>query len=92
APDGLESLPSPDAVFIGGGVNQAMLETVWRLMPDDARLVCNAVTIESEMLLTRWHGEKGGSLMRVEISTAAPLGRMRGWDRARPVVQWSVTK
>ncbi|MGB3148076.1 MAG: precorrin-6y C5,15-methyltransferase (decarboxylating) subunit CbiE, partial [Paracoccaceae bacterium] len=31
APDGLESLPSPDAVFIGGGVNQAMLETVWRL-------------------------------------------------------------
>jgi precorrin-6Y C5,15-methyltransferase (decarboxylating) len=30
--------------------------------------------------------------MRIEISHAAPLGRYRSWEAARPVVQWSVVK
>ena len=61
-------------------------------MPEGVRLVVNAVTIESEALLARCHAEKGGSLMRFDIANAAPLGRMRGWEPARPVVQWSVVK
>lgn len=86
------NLPTPNAAFIGGGANSAGIETVWTALPVGARLVVNAVTIESEMLLTQCHAEKGGSLMRVEIASAAPLGRMRGWEAARPVVQWSITK
>jgi precorrin-6B C5,15-methyltransferase / cobalt-precorrin-6B C5,C15-methyltransferase len=92
APAGLGDYPAPDAVFIGGGANQAVLETVWGLLPKGARLVTNAVTLESEALFAAWHADKGGTLMRFDIATAAPLGRMRGWDASRPVIQWSVVK
>lgn len=91
-PTVVADLPKPDAVFIGGGANLAGIETVWAAIPEGVRLVVNAVTIDSEALLARCHAEKGGSLMRFEIASAAPLGRMRGWEPARPVVQWSVVK
>lgn len=90
APHALRGLPAPDAVFIGGGGDEALLEALWPLMPGGCRLVGNAVTLETEALYTRWSGAKGGTLTRIEIAGAAPLGRMRGWSAARPVVQWSV--
>jgi precorrin-6Y C5,15-methyltransferase (decarboxylating) len=34
----------------------------------------------------------GGELSRIDIAQCQPLGRMRGWAAARPVVQWSVVK
>lgn len=92
APDALTDLPPPDCIFIGGGASQALFEALWQRLPQGRRLVANAVTLETEALLTRWHGERGGQLLRVELAEAAPLGRMRGWDRARPVTQWSVTR
>jgi len=60
------------------------------LAPSGARLVANAVTLETEALLTQWAAEKGGSLLRLELAEAKPLGRLRGWEPARPIVQWSV--
>ncbi|SMX34846.1 precorrin-6y C5,15-methyltransferase (decarboxylating) subunit CbiE [Actibacterium lipolyticum] len=90
--DRLDDLPTPNAVFIGGGASDALLTAVWERIPQGTRLVGNAVTLETEMLFTNWHADKGGSLMRVELAEAEPLGRMRGWARARPVVQWSVTR
>ena len=50
------------------------------------------MTLETEALLMAWHGAKGGHLLRVELAEAAPLGAMRGWNCARPVIQWSVTR
>lgn len=90
--DGLSDLPPPDAVFIGGGADQAGLETVWAAIPPGTRLVMNAVTLDSEALAYDWHHRHGGELIRVDIARAAPLGRMRGWEPARPVVQWSVVR
>lgn len=90
--EALPKLPAPDAVFIGGGADQAGLDTVWATMPTGARLVINAVTIESEMLLAHWHRQVGGDLFRYDIAQALPLGRMLGWAPARPVVQWSVIR
>jgi len=92
APEGLDGLPAPDAVFVGGGVSEAMLQTVWLLMPKGARLVANAVTLEAEVLLATWQSQKGGDLLRVELARANPLGRKRGWKSNYPIVQWSVTK
>ena len=88
-----EALPPdrPDAVFVGGGASQAVLEALWARLPPGARLVANAVTLETESLLARWHADHGGRLLRIDIAEAAPLGRMRGWTPARPIVQWSVT-
>jgi precorrin-6Y C5,15-methyltransferase (decarboxylating) len=91
-PAAIADLPKPDAVFVGGGANSGGIETVWAAIPEGTRLVINAVTIESEALLSAYHAEKGGHLMRFEIASAGPLGRMRGWEPARPVVQWSVMK
>lgn len=90
APDGLETLARPDAVFLGGGASEALLERLWALAPAGTRLVANGVTLESEVLFTSWAASRGGSLLRLEMAEAAPLGRMRGWVPARPILQWSV--
>jgi precorrin-6Y C5,15-methyltransferase (decarboxylating) len=90
--DAVAGLPRPDAVFIGGGVSQKLLETLWRIIPPGTRLVANAVTLEAEVLLANWHATKGGALMRIELAHAKPLGTKRGWSSAYPIVQWSVTR
>jgi precorrin-6B C5,15-methyltransferase / cobalt-precorrin-6B C5,C15-methyltransferase len=92
APDALDGLAAPDAVFIGGGLSEALLEDLWARLRAGTRVVANAVTLESEALLARWHGAHGGHLMRFDISEAAPLGSKRGWRAAYPIVQWSVTR
>jgi precorrin-6Y C5,15-methyltransferase (decarboxylating) len=82
----------PDAVFIGGGLSQRLLEALWARLPAGTRLVANAVTLESEALLAHWHGASGGSLLRIELADAVPLGARHGWRARYPVVQWSVTR
>ena len=92
APDGLQTLPRPDAVFIGGGASDHLLTTIWALIPAGTRLVANAVTLENEALFAQWSAQMGGSLLRIELSQAEPLGTKRGWQPLRPIIQWSVTK
>jgi precorrin-6B C5,15-methyltransferase / cobalt-precorrin-6B C5,C15-methyltransferase len=92
APSALHGLPTPDAVFIGGGLSGEMLDHLWSVMSPGTRLVANAVTLESEALLGQWHQEHGGDLMRIELANATPLGSKRGWRSAYPIVQWSVTR
>jgi precorrin-6Y C5,15-methyltransferase (decarboxylating) len=82
---------APDAVFIGGGLSDALLTDLFARLPAGTRLVANAVTLESEALLARAHGEKGGDLLRIELADAAPLGSRRGWRAHYPLVQWGVT-
>ncbi len=91
APKALQGLEAPDAVFIGGGINEEMLRWLWEALPAGTRLVANGVTLEAEMLLSQWHADKGGDLMRVEISNSQPLGRKRGWKSSYPIQQWCVT-
>ncbi|PTX42807.1 precorrin-6Y C5,15-methyltransferase (decarboxylating) [Gemmobacter caeni] len=81
----LPRLPRPDAIFVGGGFDEGL----FALLPKEARLVVNAVTLETDALLTRLHACQGGNLMRFDIARAEPLGPMRGWHPLRPVVQWS---
>lgn len=92
APAVLSDLAPPDAVFVGGGANQGLLQGLWDALPMGGRMVCNGVTLETEGLLADWHATKGGTLMRIDLAQAAPLGRMRGWAASRPVVQWSAVK
>lgn len=92
APEALADLPPPDAVFVGGGLSEALLTALWALLPAGCRVVANAVTLESEALLARWHGLHGGRLLRIELAEAAPLGGRFGWRSAYPVVQWSAAR
>jgi precorrin-6Y C5,15-methyltransferase (decarboxylating) len=93
APEALAGLPAPDAVFIGGGVTgEAVADACWNALSPGGRLVAHAVTLESERVLVDWHGRVGGSLTRVAIERAHPLGRFTTWRPALPVVQWSAEK
>lgn len=87
----LAGLPRPHAIFIGGGFDMALFTALQSIAPKACRLVVNAVTLETEYALLQLHAQHGGALLRIELAHAAPLGRMRGWQPSRPVVQWSVT-
>lgn len=90
APDALSSLDAPDAVFIGGGLSDEMLSVIWAQVPTGTRIVANAVTLEAEAVLAKWHNDKGGDMLRIELAQSVPLGRKRGWKAAYPIVQWSI--
>ncbi|UPW11518.1 precorrin-6y C5,15-methyltransferase (decarboxylating) subunit CbiE [Gordonia terrae] len=92
APDELADAPRPDAVFIGGGLDEEILSLAWAALADRGRLVVNAVTVENQALVTRRHGELGGTLRRLSVETVAPLGTMSTWRPALPIVQWAVDK
>ncbi len=92
APDVLDGFALPDCVFIGGGGSQALLDHLWSLLPEGTRIVANGVTLETETVLMAAHARWGGHLLKVELAEVAPLGRMRGWNSARPVLQWSVIR
>lgn len=91
APEALAGLLPPQAIFVGGGFSLALFRVLQSLAPPACRLVVNAVTLETETALAELHARHAGELLRIELAHAAPLGRMRGWLPARPVVQWSVT-
>ncbi|WP_136650231.1 precorrin-6y C5,15-methyltransferase (decarboxylating) subunit CbiE [Paracoccus aeridis] len=88
----LPGLPTPDAVFIGGGLDGALLDAVWAGLPAGTRIVAHGVTLETESLLAGAQARLGGTLLRIELSQAAPLGGKRGWKASHPVVQWSVMR
>ncbi|KAA1180002.1 precorrin-6y C5,15-methyltransferase (decarboxylating) subunit CbiE [Rhizobium tropici] len=93
APNALAGLPAPDAIFIGGGGSDAgVLDAAIGQLKSSGRLVANAVTTEMEALLLAEQARRGGSLIRIDIARAAPVGRMTGWRPAMPVTQWSWTK
>lgn len=93
APDALNGLPEPDAIFLGGGGSEAgVIDTAIAALKRGGRLVANAVTLEMEAVLLTEHSKRGGSLTRIEISRAQPIGGMSGWRPAMPVTQWRWTK
>jgi precorrin-6B C5,15-methyltransferase / cobalt-precorrin-6B C5,C15-methyltransferase len=93
APDALQGLPTPDAVFVGGGASrEGVLDAVWQALPPGGRLVVNSVTLETEAVLIARQARHGGGLLRLAIERAGPVGGRTGWRAAMPVVQWSVTK
>jgi len=88
APDALAGLATPDAIFIGGGGDSAVLDAASRGLRSGGRLVVNAVTLETEALLLARHAALGGELIRIAISRAEPVGEKTGWRAAMPVTQW----
>jgi precorrin-6Y C5,15-methyltransferase (decarboxylating) len=93
APEVLAGLPTPDAIFVGGGAGSpGLLETCWSALPGGGRLVVNVTTLESEQSVFAARSRHGGELTRIEITQAAPIGRFTGWRPAMPVTQWITRK
>jgi precorrin-6Y C5,15-methyltransferase (decarboxylating) len=93
APAALANLSRPAAVFVGGGAaDPGVLDAATSALASGGRLVVNAVTLETEALLLARHAALGGTLIRIAVSRAEPVGGMMGWRPALPVTQWSWTK
>jgi precorrin-6Y C5,15-methyltransferase (decarboxylating) len=97
APAAFDALAAPNAIFVGGGATTpGLIDAARAALRSGGRLVVNAVTLETESALLTYQSQCGGSLTRIEISRAAPLGsepaRMTGWRPARPIVQWTWVK
>ncbi|MFI9246089.1 precorrin-6y C5,15-methyltransferase (decarboxylating) subunit CbiE [Streptomyces sp. NPDC053086] len=93
APAALAELPTPDAVFVGGGLTApGLLDACWAALPRGGRLVANTVTLESEALLADAYRRHGGELVRLAVAHAVPVGGFTGWRQAMPVTQWAVQK
>ncbi|SLN58983.1 Precorrin-6Y C(5,15)-methyltransferase [decarboxylating] [Roseovarius litorisediminis] len=91
-PQALQGLEPPDAVFIGGGLSRDTFKAAWTALRPLGRLVCNAVTLESEALLLDLHKEHGGQLVKLQVNRAEPVGPLTGWRPLMPVTQWSLIK
>jgi precorrin-6B C5,15-methyltransferase / cobalt-precorrin-6B C5,C15-methyltransferase len=90
---GVDGVPRPSAIFIGGGLTQpGLLESCYDRLPTGGRLVANAVTAESEAVLVQWYSRVDGELRRFQHYRGEPVGGFTGWRPAMPVTQWSVTK
>jgi precorrin-6Y C5,15-methyltransferase (decarboxylating) len=93
APETLNGLPAPDAVFIGGGIGiSGVFETAWDKLKSGGRIVANVVTIEGEMHLYDLQEKHGGELVRLEISNLTPIGSYRALKPRMPVTQWRTQK
>lgn len=93
APDTLDGLPAPDAVFIGGGIGtEGLAEACWNALPAGGRLAANAVTLEGEATVSRLQERWGGGLTRIAISHAESVGRFRAWSALRTVTQFHAVK
>ncbi|WP_237773898.1 precorrin-6y C5,15-methyltransferase (decarboxylating) subunit CbiE [Actinosynnema sp. ALI-1.44] len=89
----VDGLATPDAVFIGGGLTaDGMVEWALAALRPGGRLVVNAVTVESEAVVARWHARLGGDLVRISVSRGSPVGGFTGWRPLMPVTIWTVSK
>jgi precorrin-6Y C5,15-methyltransferase (decarboxylating) len=79
-------------MFVGGGASEAVLDAAVAALRPGGRLVVNAVTLETEALLIARHAAAGGTLIRIAIERAEPLGGMTTWRPALPVTQWTWIK
>jgi precorrin-6Y C5,15-methyltransferase (decarboxylating) len=92
APAALADLPRPNAVFIGGGAQDpAVIDAAWDALPPDGRIVVNAVTIETEVVLVTTCRAYGGTLTRLSVARMDAVGHMHAFRPAMTVTQWAAT-
>lgn len=93
APEALNGLVAPDAIFIGGGVTlPGVLQQCWASLKPGGRLLANAVTLQSEAALVAWREQVGGELTRISVAQAQPLGDFDTWRSALPITLLAVRK
>lgn len=89
APDGLESFPDPDAVFIGGtgGNLQQLLSICCKRLRVNGRIVLNAATIETMQQALQVFSEEGymANITQAQISRSKPILDMTRFEALNPV-------
>ena len=96
APEGLEDLPDPDRVFIGGsgGMLEEIIDGVDRRLKVDGRIVVNAVTLDTltkTVELLEGHGYTV-EVTCVNIAKTKPLSEYKLLEAQNPVYIIAATK
>ncbi|MEP0518934.1 MAG: precorrin-6y C5,15-methyltransferase (decarboxylating) subunit CbiE [Hyphomicrobiales bacterium] len=96
------TMPLPDALFLGGGIDPEIIEAAVSHLKARGRLVAHAVTIESEAFLAAAFGKYGGDLTRISVARSEAIGprgdrdghshKFHGFKPAMTVTQWSLVK
>lgn len=90
--EAIDTLPQPNAIFIGGGLSAGVLEQCLEKLAPLGRFVAHGVTIEAESELCQAQAQFGGELARIAVETSDTIGRFRGWKPLRTVTQWAWVK
>ncbi len=93
APHVFADLPTPEAIYIGGGSSApGLIDGAYDALAPGGRLVANAVTLETQAASVGWRARWGGELVQISVAHAEPVGRYSGWRAAMPIVQWRLVK
>jgi precorrin-6Y C5,15-methyltransferase (decarboxylating) len=93
APQTVAGLDPPDAIFVGGGIaDPELLPTLWDALRAGGRMVANVVSLAGERAVLDWQAQHGGTLTRIALSHAEPLGAQQGWRPQLPVTQLAAAK
>ncbi|SON53061.1 precorrin-6y C5,15-methyltransferase (decarboxylating) subunit CbiE [Vibrio tapetis] len=89
APLGLDDLPQPSSVFIGGSRGQmdSILDTVWQRLANKGVLVASAVTVDSVSEIYSWAKRHGVAVQvqLVSISNGVPLAHYTRYQADNPI-------
>lgn len=89
APQGLETFPDPDAIFIGGtgGEMVDLIQTCCQRLKEGGRIVLNAATIENLYRANEAFAQAGfqTSIMHAQISRSKPILGMNRFVPLNPI-------
>lgn len=88
----LDALPTPDAIFIGGGGEPALIDKAFAALKPGGRIVANAVTLDTETAVLAAQRKFGGTLTRLSVERLDAVGGEQAFRPAMTVTQWSAVK
>ncbi len=95
APEGLDHLPNPDRIFVGGGLSkQGLLEYLIKRLKKDGILVATTILLESLNRLLEFCKRKGLKFhaQQIEIREISPLGKGHMAKSSNPITVFTIYK
>jgi precorrin-6Y C5,15-methyltransferase (decarboxylating) len=88
----LDRLPTPDAIFIGGGGEAVLIDKAYAALKPGGRIVANAITLDTETAVLAAQRKFGGTLTRLSVERLDAVGGKQAFRPAMTVTQWSAVK
>jgi precorrin-6Y C5,15-methyltransferase (decarboxylating) len=88
----LDGLPAPDAIFIGGGGEPALIDKAYSALKPGGRIVANAITLDTEKAVLAAQSRLGGTLTRLSVERLDTVGGKQAFRPAMTVTQWTAAK
>ncbi|WP_439033330.1 precorrin-6y C5,15-methyltransferase (decarboxylating) subunit CbiE [Agarivorans sp. QJM3NY_33] len=96
APQALQDLAPPDAIFIGGsrGQMQLILDHCWQVLKPQGRLLISAVTLDTVAELYQWGKQQNlrFQVQLVNVAQTQPLANYQRYQAENPIHLFSISK